>query len=36
VSLLWTTTHGRIIAGIGLAWMAVGTAMMKKMISFDF
>jgi tight adherence protein B len=36
VSLLWTTTHGRIIAGIGLAWMSVGTAMMKKMISFDF
>ncbi len=36
VSLLWTTSHGRIIAGIGLAWMAVGAAMMKKMISFDF
>jgi tight adherence protein B len=36
VSLLWTTTHGRIIAGIGLAWMAVGTAVMKKMVSFDF
>jgi tight adherence protein B len=36
VSLLWTTTHGRIIAGIGLAWMVIGTAMMKKMITFDF
>lgn len=36
VSLLWTTTHGRIIACIGLVWMAIGTAMMKKMISFDF
>ena len=36
VSLLWTTTHGRIIACIGLVWMAIGTAMMKRMISFDF
>jgi tight adherence protein B len=36
VSLLWTTSHGRIIAGIGLFWMAVGTAVMKKMVSFDF
>jgi tight adherence protein B len=36
VSLLWTTTHGRLIAGIALAWMGVGLAMMKKMITFDF
>jgi tight adherence protein B len=36
ISLLWTTTHGKIIAGCGLAWMSVGMAMMKKMISFDF
>jgi len=36
VSLLWTTTHGRIIACIGIVWMAIGTAMMKRMISFDF
>jgi tight adherence protein B len=36
ISLLWTTTHGKIIAGCGLAWMAVGIAMMKKMITFDF
>ena len=28
--------HGRIIAGIGLFWMAVGTAVMKKMVTFDF
>ena len=35
VSLLWITTHGRIIAGIAICWMAVGVAMMKKMISFD-
>jgi Flp pilus assembly protein TadB len=33
---LWTTSHGRIIAGIGLFWMAIGTAVMKKMVSFDF
>jgi tight adherence protein B len=36
ISLLWTTSHGRIIAGIGLFWMAIGTAVMKKMVSFDF
>ncbi len=36
VSLLWTTTHGRIIAAIALGWMGVGVAMMKKMITFDF
>ncbi len=36
VSLLWTTTHGRMIAAAALCWMAVGVAMMKKMITFDF
>jgi len=35
VSLLWTTTHGRMIAGIAVGWMAIGVAMMKKMITFD-
>ena len=35
VSLLWTTAHGRMIAGIALGWMAIGVAMMKKMITFD-
>jgi tight adherence protein B len=35
VSTLWTTTHGRLIAGIALAWMGVGVAMMKKMVAFD-
>ena len=35
VSLLWTTAHGRMIAGIAICWMAIGVAMMKKMISFD-
>jgi tight adherence protein B len=36
ISLLWTTSHGRMIAGIAIAWMGIGVAMMKKMISFDF
>ena len=35
VSLLWTTVHGRMIAGIAICWMAIGVAMMKKMITFD-
>ncbi len=35
VSLLWMTTHGRLIAGIAICWMAVGVAMMKKMVAFD-
>ena len=35
VSTLWTTTHGRLIAGLALAWMGVGVAMMKKMVAFD-
>ena len=35
VSLLWTTSHGRLIAGIALAWTAIGVAVMKKMVSFD-
>ncbi|MGA2792094.1 MAG: type II secretion system F family protein [Roseiarcus sp.] len=36
VSLLWTTTHGKIVAGVAMAWMGIGIAMMKKMIAFDF
>jgi tight adherence protein B len=36
VSLLWTTSHGRMISVIAICWMAIGVAMMKKMISFDF
>ncbi len=35
VSLLWTTSHGRMIAGIAIGWMAIGIAMMKKMVAFD-
>jgi tight adherence protein B len=36
MSLLFTTNHGRLIVAIGLGWMSIGVAMMKKMISFDF
>jgi tight adherence protein B len=36
VSLLWTTTHGIIVSCAAMCWMAIGIAMMKKMISFDF
>ena len=36
VSLLWTTSHGRMISAAAVFWMAIGVAMMKKMISFDF
>jgi len=35
VSLLWTTSHGRMITGIAIVWMAIGIAMMKKMVAFD-
>ena len=34
--LLFSTSHGRIVTIIGLCWMAIGGAAMKKMISFDF
>jgi tight adherence protein B len=36
MSLLLSTSHGRVITIIGLCWMAIGGAMMKKMINFDF
>jgi tight adherence protein B len=36
IGLLFSTNHGRLICAIGMGWMAIGTAMMKKMISFDF
>ena len=36
MKLLFTTSHGRIVTIIGLCWMAMGGAMMKKMINFDF
>jgi tight adherence protein B len=36
ISLLWATTHGRMISAIAIFWMGIGIAMMKKMIAFDF
>lgn len=36
IGLLFSTNHGRIVTLIGLAWMAIGGFVMKKMISFDF
>jgi len=36
ISLLWVTTHGRMISLIAIFWMGIGIAMMKKMIAFDF
>lgn len=36
VSLLWATSHGRMISMIAIFWMCIGIAMMKKMIAFDF
>src|SRR5271170_6753388 len=36
ISVLWTTSHGKMISVIAICWMGIGIAMMKKMISFDF
>jgi tight adherence protein B len=36
ISILWTTSHGKVISVIAIFWMGIGVAMMKKMISFDF
>jgi tight adherence protein B len=36
ISLLWSTTHGKMISVIAICWMGIGIAMMKKMIAFDF
>ena len=36
ISPLWTTSHGRMITAISICWMAIGVAMMKKMVAFDF
>jgi tight adherence protein B len=33
---LFFTNHGRVILVVALCWMAIGAAMMKKMINFDF
>jgi tight adherence protein B len=36
IGLLWTTSHGRIVAAIACFWMSIGVVMMRKMINFDF
>ncbi len=36
ISLLWQTEAGKIAMVMGLVWMGIGIAVMKKMISFDF
>ena len=33
--LLWLTMHGRIVAAGAIVWMAIGTAIMKKMVAFE-
>ena len=35
ISLLWTTSTGRMMIGVGLCWMSMGIFVMKKMINFD-
>ena len=35
ISLLWTTSTGRMMVGIGAFWMCTGIFVMKKMINFD-
>jgi len=36
ISLLWSTSHGRMASLVALLWMSIGVAVMKKMINFDF
>lgn len=35
ISLLFTTTTGHIIIGIGLFWMSIGILVMRKMVNFE-
>ena len=35
ISLLWTTSTGRMMMGAGGLWMSIGVFVMKKMINFD-
>ena len=35
ISLLWTTSTGRMMMAAGLFWMSIGIFVMKKMINFD-
>jgi tight adherence protein B len=36
ISLLWTTSQGRIMLVCSAAWMGTGVMVMRKMINFDF
>ena len=36
VSILWTTTSGRIVLGCCAVWMGIGIVVMRKLINFDF
>jgi tight adherence protein B len=36
ISLLWTTSQGRMMLACSAAWMGTGVFVMKKMINFDF
>ena len=36
IRLLFVTTTGQIVLGISAFWMAVGVAVMKKLVNFDF
>lgn len=35
VELLWTTSTGQMMMGVGAVWMGIGVAVMRKMISFE-
>jgi tight adherence protein B len=35
IMLLFTTSTGHMLLGIGLTWMSIGIMVMKKMINFD-
>ncbi len=35
IELLWTTSTGRMMMGIGATWMMIGIGVMRKMIAFD-
>jgi len=36
ISLLWTTSQGRMLLACSAAWMGTGVLVMRKMINFDF
>lgn len=35
IELLWLTSTGQMMMGVGAVWMGIGIAVMKKMISFE-